>query len=94
MDFDEPGRSTSTYFIADRTVRRNRAHESNHAIAGQKICDKADSTNILVSILTAETKSSTDVLTHHVSVKQLGLDPARDQVLAQVARDGAFSCTT
>ena len=94
MDFDEPCRSSSTYFIADRAVGRNRAHESDHAITGQEICDVADSPNILVSILAAETKSPTDVLTHHVSVKQLGLDPARDQFLAQRARDGAFSCTT
>jgi hypothetical protein len=62
MDFDEPCRSTSTYFIADRAVRRDRAHESDHAIAGQEICDEADSPNILVSILAAETKSPTDLI--------------------------------
>jgi hypothetical protein len=94
MDFDEPCRSTSTYFITDRAIRRDRAHKSDHAIAGQEIGDEADSPNILVSILTAEAKPSTDVSTHHVSVKQLRPDVARDQVLAEAARDGAFSRTT
>jgi hypothetical protein len=90
VDFYEPF-DAAARFLSGLAIGRNGRDQYDNSVSRQKVGDKGDATNVLVSIMLCEAEVVTKIPADLVPVEQLDSKTLAAQALIHGLRDGRFS---